>query len=117
MALSEWDKKNLTGSQQRAVLSYTEAWERATRAGDAAAAKKAHEGAESIRRLTGYSGNDSGTGAAGRTTQPDFANPNPVSRIKDTIAGGVKRSLASDLNSTANAYDLTRGARERMMNE
>ncbi len=62
MALSEWDKKNLTGSQQRAVLSYTEAWERAMRAGDAAAARKAHEGAESIRRLAGYSGGDSGAG-------------------------------------------------------
>lgn len=68
---------------------------------------------------TDHSGSGRGFGetAAGRTTQPGFANPNPASRIKDTIAGGVKRSLASDLNSTANAYDLTRGARERMMNE
>lgn len=44
-------------------------------------------------------------------------NPNFANRVKDTVIGGAKRSLASDLNSTANAYDLTRGARERMMNE
>ena len=60
MALSSWDKKNLTGSQQRAVLSYTDAWEKAMRAGDTAAAQKAHESAEAIRRQAGYSGGTSG---------------------------------------------------------
>ena len=39
------------------------------------------------------------------------------SRVKNAVLGGVGRSLASDVNSTANVYDLTRGARERMMND
>lgn len=38
-------------------------------------------------------------------------------RIKNTVLGGVKRSIASDVNSTANAYDLTQGARNSMMND
>ncbi|MBE7002659.1 MAG: hypothetical protein E7425_00025 [Ruminococcaceae bacterium] len=36
-------------------------------------------------------------------------------RVGNTVIGGVKRSLASDINSAANAYDLTQGARDGML--
>lgn len=44
-------------------------------------------------------------------------NPSFGSRVKNTVLGRVGRSLASDANSAASAYDLTQGARNRMMNE
>lgn len=65
MALSDWDKKHLGGQQQRAILSYTEQYDRAMAAGDKEAARKAHESADAIRRQAGYSG-----GAAGASFLP-----------------------------------------------
>jgi len=44
-------------------------------------------------------------------------NPSFGSRVKNTVIGGVGRSLASDVNSKASAFELTQGARNRMMNE
>ena len=38
-----------------------------------------------------------------------------ASRIGQTVIGGVKNSLASDVNSGATIYDLTQGARDTMM--
>ena len=91
MALSEWDKKNLTGGQQRAVLSYTEAWEKATRAGDAAAARKAHEGAEAIRKQAGYSG---GSNGAGFTAAARYARETASDAAKQAIDARRRRGAA-----------------------
>lgn len=38
-------------------------------------------------------------------------------RAINTFTGGIGRSLASDINTAANAFDVTQGARERMMND
>ena len=60
MALSDYDKKYLDKRQQQAVLTYTAQYERAIREGNRQAAQMAHEGAEAIRRLAGYSGGGEG---------------------------------------------------------
>ena len=60
MALSDYDKKYLDKRQQQAVLTYTAQYERAIREGNRQAAQMAHEGAEAIRRLAGYSGGGRG---------------------------------------------------------
>ena len=60
MALSDYDKKYLDKRQQQAVLTYTAQYERAIREGNQKAAQMAHEGAEAIRRLAGYSGGGEG---------------------------------------------------------
>ncbi|MBO6266730.1 MAG: hypothetical protein J6M06_00710 [Synergistaceae bacterium] len=39
------------------------------------------------------------------------------SRIGQTVSGGAKNSLSSDVNTAADIYGLTQGARDTMMNE
>lgn len=40
-----------------------------------------------------------------------------ASRAGDTISGGAKNSLSSDVNSAASVYNLTQGARDSMTND
>ena len=70
MALSEWDKKHLTGGQQRAIVAYTQQYDSAMAAGNRNAAQKAHESAEAIRKQAGWTGG--ATGAAAPPAAPDF---------------------------------------------
>ena len=70
MALSEWDKKHLTGGQQRAIVAYTQQYDSAMAAGNRNAAQKAHEGAEAIRKQAGWTGGTAGTAAP--SAAPDF---------------------------------------------
>ncbi|MBO4914497.1 MAG: hypothetical protein J5449_04760 [Oscillospiraceae bacterium] len=60
MALSEWDRQHLNREQQQAVEVYTAQWQRAHDLGDEEGMRMAHEGAEAIRALAGYSGGAGG---------------------------------------------------------
>ena len=40
-----------------------------------------------------------------------------ASRAGNTISGGAKNSLSSDINSAASVYNLTQGARDSMKND
>ena len=60
MALSTYDKNNLTGSQQAGIAAATKAWNDANARGDAAGMAAAHAQAESIRNNAGYTSNASG---------------------------------------------------------
>ena len=60
MALSDWDRQNLTREQQQAIETYTAQWQRAHDAGDVEGMRMAHEGAEAIRARAGYSGGAGG---------------------------------------------------------
>ena len=60
MALSDWDKQNLTQDQQKAIEVYTQRYNQAYKAGDQAGMAAAHAGAERIRAGAGYSGGTTG---------------------------------------------------------
>ena len=60
MALSSYDKNNLTSSQQAGIAAATKAWNDANARGDAAGMAAAHAQAESIRNNAGYTSNASG---------------------------------------------------------
>ena len=49
MALTDWDKENLTKEQQRGILAATASWESAYERGDRAGMDSAHAAAEAIR--------------------------------------------------------------------
>lgn len=44
-------------------------------------------------------------------------NPSFLERAKDTALGGAGKSLASDINTVANLYDLTQGPRNAVMDK
>ena len=60
MALSSYDKNNLTSSQQAGIAAATKAWNDANARGDTAGMAAAHAQAESIRNNAGYTSNASG---------------------------------------------------------
>ena len=60
MALTDWDKKNLTKEQQKGVLAATAAWDTANERGDRSGMDRAHAAADAIRNQAGYTSDDAG---------------------------------------------------------
>ena len=60
MALTQTDKSSLSQEQQSAIQGYTDQYNAAKAAGDAAAMEAAHQAAEQVRASQGYSGGANG---------------------------------------------------------
>ena len=60
MAVTSYDKENLSAQQQAGIAAATERWNEATARGDHDAAKAAHAQAEAIRNSAGYTSDASG---------------------------------------------------------
>lgn len=76
MAVSEYDKQNLSAAQQSAIDTYTKQWEAAKAAGDTAGMQAAHDAAEAIRSTAGYSGGSWGnsyTALKNKNEESDYA--------------------------------------------
>ena len=78
MALTDWDKENLTKDQQRGILAATASWESANERGDRVGMDAAHAAANAIRGQAGYtsdtSGNYSGVTASAKTAAPSYGD-------------------------------------------
>lgn len=61
MAVSKYDNLFLTGRQKRGIRHFTKLWERAAISGDTDVMDFAHEAAEGIRAVAGYSGGEDGS--------------------------------------------------------
>lgn len=76
MAVSEYDKQNLSAAQQSAIDTYTKQWEAAKASGDTAGMQAAHDAAEAIRATAGYSGGSWGnsyTALKNKNEESDYA--------------------------------------------
>lgn len=88
MALTNYDRANLSASQQAAVQKATNDWNAANARGDAAGMAAAHAAAEAARNSAGYTSDDTGaySGAYGSATA---AEPMYTIRVNGATTGGI----------------------------
>ena len=106
MALSSWDKSNLSSSQQSAIQKATDDYNKAMAAGDRAGMNAAHAAAESIRNQAGYSGG--GDGSSYISTGKPIIGGN--SSRGNSSRGNSSRGNSSRGNSSRGGFSSIGGA-------
>ena len=92
MALTDYDKQNLSSQQQEAVQAATDRWNDAHARGDTEAMNAAHAEAEAIRSGAGYSGGSDGTQVSRNSDNSGGGSSGGSSWSGGTFSGSVKQS-------------------------
>lgn len=106
MALSAYDKANLSKEDQAKILTYTAAWEAAKKAGNTQGMADAHAAAEAVRSKAGYSGGDFGDRyipvevptPQPSTPQVSYNYVGPTSWNRPTIKSGRELAALYDID-------------------
>lgn len=110
MAVSTYDEQFLTDEQKNQLKAFTDAWNRASEAGDQAGMDSAHAAAERVRAQAGYSGGADGGQYSGLgvqsaympSTLPSYqAQTDAVNRLYDA-------AQMAEISGLRSAYDANK---------
>lgn len=110
MAVSTYDEQFLTDEQKKQLKAFTDAWNRASEAGDQAGMDSAHAAAERVRAQAGYSGGADGGQYSGLgvqsaytpSTLPSYqAQTDAVNRLYDA-------AQMAEISGLRSAYDANK---------
>ena len=87
MALTDYDKQNLTAAQQAGIAAATQAWNEANARGDTAGMERAHAAAENIRNNSGYTSDSSGAYSGSLGSQTSYSAGSSGHSTSDAVSG------------------------------